>query len=106
MASEAMNIKTLNTVLLASPRKSVEQSTGRILRVRPSERTVIPIIVDFVDDHNLYKGQWAKRLKYYRTCNYTIETWDMGSTSGRKMRAAPVKTVAEESESGACMIED
>jgi hypothetical protein len=33
MASEAMNIKSLNAVVLASPRKNVEQSTGRILRV-------------------------------------------------------------------------
>jgi superfamily II DNA or RNA helicase len=107
MASEAMNIKTLNTVLLASPRKSVEQSTGRILRVRPSERTVIPVIVDFVDDHSLYKGQWMKRLKYYRTCNYTIESWDMGSLTGRKMRAAPVReAVPEEGGATACMIED
>ena len=79
MASEAMNIKTLNTVVLASPRKHVEQSTGRILRVRPSERTVVPLIVDIVDAHSMYKGQWKKRMTYYRACAYSLRTEGMGS---------------------------
>uniref|UniRef100_A0A6C0BKF1 Helicase ATP-binding domain-containing protein n=1 Tax=viral metagenome TaxID=1070528 RepID=A0A6C0BKF1_9ZZZZ len=73
MASEAMNIKTLNTVVLASPRKKVEQSTGRILRIRASERQVPPLIVDLVDVHNIYKNQYRQRLIYYRKCKYTIE---------------------------------
>ena len=85
MASEAMNIKTLNTVVLASPRKHVEQSTGRILRVRPSERTVIPLIVDIVDSHNMYRSQWKKRLTYYKQCTYGMETWSMGA-----LKAEPV----------------
>jgi superfamily II DNA or RNA helicase len=73
MASEAMNIKTLNTVVLASPRKKVEQSTGRILRIRAHERKVSPIIVDVVDNHDMYKGQYRKRLAYYHKCKYTIQ---------------------------------
>jgi superfamily II DNA or RNA helicase len=72
MASEAMNIKSLNTVILASPRKKVEQSTGRILRVRPEHRTVAPLIVDIVDSHGCYLGQWKKRLTYYKKCAYKI----------------------------------
>ncbi len=72
MASEAMNIKTLNTVILASPRKKVEQSTGRILRIKPEQREVPPIIVDVVDCHGVYQGQWKKRAAYYRKCAYKI----------------------------------
>jgi superfamily II DNA or RNA helicase len=78
MASEAMNIKTLNSVILASPRKHVEQSTGRILRTRVSERTVIPKIIDIVDVHSMYRGQWKKRLTYYRACAYSLKTITMG----------------------------
>jgi len=78
MASEAMNIKTLNTVILASPRKHVEQSTGRILRVQASERQVMPKIIDFVDVHSMYRGQWKKRLTYYRACAYSLSTITMG----------------------------
>ena len=83
MASEAMNIKTLNAVILASPRKNVEQSTGRILRVRPGERQVQPVIVDILDEHSMYQGQWRKRLAYYRKCHYRIERWAHGADSGR-----------------------
>ena len=72
MASEAMNIKTLNCVILASPRKNVEQSTGRILRVQASKRVVAPLIVDIVDVHGVYRSQWRKRCIYYRKCKYTI----------------------------------
>ena len=90
MASEEMNSKTLNTVILASPRKHVEQSTGRILRVRPSERTVVPLIVDIVDAHSMYKGQWKKRMTYYRACAYSLRTEGMGSTG---VSVATVDTV-------------
>lgn len=79
MASEAMNIKSLNSVILASPRKAVEQSTGRILRVRQSERRVVPVIVDIVDSQQMYRSQHKKRCTYYKQCKYSMETWSMGS---------------------------
>jgi superfamily II DNA or RNA helicase len=72
MASDALNIKSLNAVILASPRKRVEQSTGRILRQRPEERTLAPLIVDIVDCHDVYQGMWRKRTAYYKTCGYPI----------------------------------
>ena len=79
MASEAMNIKSLNTVILASPRKAVEQSTGRILRVRQSERLVVPVIVDIVDSQQMYRSQWKKRCTYYRQCTYSMENWQINA---------------------------
>ena len=72
MASEAMNIKTLNTMIMVSPRKKIEQSTGRILRVQKDARTVAPLIVDIVDSHGVYQGQWMKRKAYYKKCAYKI----------------------------------
>jgi hypothetical protein len=72
MASEAMNIKTLNSVILASPRKNVEQSTGRILRIQADKRIVSPLIIDIVDVHGVYRSQYKKRCIYYRKCKYTI----------------------------------
>jgi superfamily II DNA or RNA helicase len=72
MASEAMNIKTLNCVVMASPRKKVEQSTGRILRVQASQREIAPLIYDIVDVHDVYRSQYRKRAVYYRKCKYTI----------------------------------
>jgi superfamily II DNA or RNA helicase len=79
MASDALNIKTLNAVILASPRKRVEQSTGRILRLRPEERVVAPIIVDIIDSHGCYKRQWYSRYRYYKECKYTFVRVNAGS---------------------------
>jgi hypothetical protein len=72
MASEAMNIKTLNTVLMASPRKKIEQSTGRILRQRPEERKVAPLILDVIDVHRSMQSQSKLRIAYYKKCGYKI----------------------------------
>ena len=58
---------------MASPRKKVEQSTGRILRVSADKRVVEPLIVDVVDQHDTYVRQWQLRARYYRKCAYVIE---------------------------------
>jgi superfamily II DNA or RNA helicase len=73
MASEAMNIKTLNCVLMASPRRKIEQSTGRILRQRPEERKVAPLILDVVDVHRPMQSQSRQRILYYKKCGYKVK---------------------------------
>jgi superfamily II DNA or RNA helicase len=96
MASEAMNIKTLNTMVMVSPRKKIEQSTGRILRTRKDEREVQPLIIDIVDSHDVYNGQWMKRRTYYRKCAYNIE----GESKKEKKKAEDVSL----SNAGQCMM--
>ncbi len=81
MASEGMSIKTLNTIVLASPRKKVEQSVGRILRQRPEERTADPLIVDILDRHGIYQGQYRKRRVFYKQCGYKIQVEKIGQGS-------------------------
>jgi len=72
MASEAMNIKALNAMIMASPRKKVEQSTGRILRTTVDKRLVEPLILDIIDQHDTYVRQWYLRGRYYKKCAYTV----------------------------------
>ncbi len=79
MASDALNIPSLNCVVLASPRKRVEQSTGRILRLKPEERTIAPVIVDIVDVHDTYRRMWKKREEYYKKCHYEIKSEGPGA---------------------------
>ena len=101
MASEAMNIKTLNTMVMASPRKKIEQSTGRILRTRKDDRGGIePLIVDIVDSHSVYQGQWLKRKTYYRKCAYNIE----GDVKGK--RGASAEAEADTPAPSGCLIMD
>jgi superfamily II DNA or RNA helicase len=68
MAAEALDIKTLSTLVMASPKTDIEQSVGRILRTRGQN----PIVVDIVDSHEYLKGQWLKRKAFYKKCNYKI----------------------------------
>jgi superfamily II DNA or RNA helicase len=69
MAAEALDIKTLSTLVMATPKTDIEQSVGRILRARHSK----PIVVDIVDGHDLFKNQWRTRKTFYRKCNYMIK---------------------------------
>lgn len=79
MASEAFSVKKLNTVFLATPRKHVEQSTGRIFRQRVEERAVPPHIIDVIDSHDCHKRRWYVRHKFYKECQYTITHIDRPS---------------------------
>ena len=68
MASEGLDIKTLTTLVMATPKTDITQSVGRILRVK-HER---PLIVDVIDEHEPFTRQWAKRRKLYSQNRYTI----------------------------------
>lgn len=76
MCSEAFSVKKLNTVILATPRKNVEQSTGRIFRQRIDERKVAPHIIDIIDSHECHKRRWFIRQKFYKDCQYTFQHID------------------------------
>ena len=68
MAAEALDIKTLSTLIMVTPKTDIEQSVGRILRSDHEQ----PLIVDIVDTHDLFQKQWAKRKTYYRKEKYAI----------------------------------
>tara|TARA_B110000858_G_C17808895_1_gene479733 strand:- start:1461 stop:2918 length:1458 start_codon:yes stop_codon:yes gene_type:complete len=68
MAAEALDIKTLTTLLMATPKTDVVQSVGRILRTKHTQ----PIVIDIVDKHDLFQRQWAKRKTYYHKQSYEI----------------------------------
>jgi len=76
MCSEGFSVKKLNTIILATPRKNVEQSTGRIFRQRIDERKVAPHIVDIIDSHECHKRRWYVRQKFYKECQYTFQHID------------------------------
>ncbi len=82
MAAEGFNVPTLNTVLLATPKSAVEQAVGRVLRQRPEERKVAPLICDVLDSvFAECNGQWRKRAKLYKSCGYRIR-WFGEAVSG------------------------
>jgi len=68
MAAEALDIKTLCTLIMVTPKTDIEQSVGRILRSDHDQ----PVVVDIVDSHDSFVKQWAKRKSFYRKENYEI----------------------------------
>ena len=70
MAEEGMDIKTLDTIILASPKTDIEQAVGRILRKHHEHNN--PLIIDFVDNYSVFSNQSKKRLNYYRSKKYNI----------------------------------
>ena len=66
MSSEALDISSLNTVILATPRRKVEQSTGRILRKEKGEYLVQPLIIDVIDSLRPFTAQSYGRKTYYK----------------------------------------
>jgi superfamily II DNA or RNA helicase len=68
MASEGLDIKTLTTLIMASPKTDVCQSVGRILRVKHGR----PLVIDIVDQQDIFRNQWYKRRAYYVKQNYDI----------------------------------
>lgn len=68
MAAEALDIKTLNTLVMVSPKTDIVQSVGRILRTRGNGK----IVVDVIDAHDLFQNQWKKRKTFYHKSNYQV----------------------------------
>jgi len=68
MAAEALDIKSLTTLLMASPKTDIVQAVGRILRVKHAQ----PLIIDIVDNHDVFKKQYNKRKVFYMQNKYKI----------------------------------
>ena len=72
MASEGLDIKTLTTLCMATPKTDVCQSVGRILRSQHKR----PLVIDIVDKHDIFQRQYNKRKSYYNKKKYKIQKYD------------------------------
>jgi superfamily II DNA or RNA helicase len=68
MAAEALDIKTLTSLILATPKTDIVQAVGRILR----EKHKNPLVIDIVDVHNCFQNQFLKRKTFYNKENYKM----------------------------------
>jgi len=72
MSSEGLDIPTLNSLILVSPMSDIEQSVGRILRSKVSDRIIKPLIIDIVDNFSIFTTRFNKRKAYYKKKKYNI----------------------------------
>jgi len=72
MAEEALDIKSLSCLIMATPKTDVTQAVGRILRMKHKQ----PLVIDIIDQHGIFQRQSIKRLRFYKKCKYTIMETD------------------------------
>ena len=89
---------------MATPKTDVTQSVGRILRTKHIQ----PLVIDIIDNHDLFQNQWRKRLAYYIKENYQVlhsdsnnyKTYETVYEPGQKKQIKPKKEPLK----GKCLI--
>ena len=81
MAHEGLDIDRLNTVILATPKKNIIQSVGRVMRKILTNGDLRPLIIDFTDELSIFKNHGERRIKDYKSSNYKIENYFIDNSS-------------------------
>jgi len=115
MAEEGLDIKTLTTLIMATPKVDVTQSVGRILRKKHSQA----LVIDIADSHSLFQRHFNKRRVFYKKSKFKVIQTDMqGYRDGnwetiydpvnkiKKAFSKPGKTEEKELLTGVCLIVD
>lgn len=110
MASEGLDIKTLSTLIMATPKSNVEQCVGRILRTKRKR----PLVIDIIDQHTFFQKQWLKRKRFYskekykiiRTNNQAYFNNKWVTLFDKKKTKAYNETKSDELLKGICLIDD
>lgn len=110
MASEGLDIKTLTSLIMASPKTDVCQSVGRILRTKHNR----PLVIDIIDPHEIFIRQWQKRRQYYMKQKYFINSsnsdkydkneWDVVFDPEKKEESLKKIKKKDEPLKGVCLI--
>jgi len=110
MAEEALDIKTLTSLIMATPKSDVRQAVGRILRKKQSNA----VVYDIVDLHGLFQRQWQKRCTWYRKQKFTItmankeeydnKKWRVLSTGGKRLNHKKPSDSVDKLLQGVCLI--
>lgn len=72
LAHEGLDIPTLDTIILATPKSDIVQSIGRIMRETKGKKNN-PQIYDIKDNWSVLFAMYNKRLKVYKQGGFAIE---------------------------------
>jgi superfamily II DNA or RNA helicase len=74
MAQEALDIPELNTLLMVTPRKEIEQAIGRITRKR--DHSVQPLVIDIIDQLPSFDRQSKHRKTFYNKKQFIMKLFE------------------------------
>lgn len=105
MASEGLDIKTLGALVMATPKSDIVQTAGRILRTTDGRK----LIVDVVDQHDIFQNQHTKRKTFYRKQKYLMNKVGVADfrkaiNNGVEVEWESVKTRKEKSVFDDCLL--
>jgi superfamily II DNA or RNA helicase len=72
LAHEGLDIPSLDTIILATPKSNIVQAVGRILR-ETTGKLNDPYVIDFIDHWGPIQYQFRKRKKYYTDTGFTFQ---------------------------------
>jgi superfamily II DNA or RNA helicase len=72
-AHEGLDIPTLDTVILSTPKSDIKQSIGRVMRETPGKKNN-PLIYDIWDQWSVFNAMYKKRLRVYKQGGFKINT--------------------------------
>ena len=111
MAEEALDIKSLTSLIMVTPKSDVRQAVGRILRKKESHA----FVYDIVDVHGLFQKQWQKRYVWYRKQKFTIMSanmeeyeknqWTTLSSGGKRLKKNKVISDVSHLLQGVCLLD-
>lgn len=72
-ANEGLDIPSLNTLVLATPKPDVIQAVGRILREAAGTQVKhSPIVFDIIDQYSVFFAQFNKRRAWYTSSGFEV----------------------------------
>ena len=69
---EGFDDAELDTLVMCTPRSTIQQVVGRIERTM--EGKLIPLVIDFIDQYTIFQSMYRKRSLFYKSRGFLIET--------------------------------
>jgi len=88
MAEEALDIKSLTTILMATPKKDVRQSVGRIMRSSGDK-----LVIDIVDTHSNFQRYWTERRRWYNRQHFNVMYTNVDKYDNNEWESLPQRSV-------------
>ena len=90
MAEEALDIKSLTTILMTTPKKDVRQSVGRIMRSNGEK-----LILDIIDTHPNFQRYWTERRRWYNRQHFNVMYTNVDKYANNEWESLPHRQSVE-----------